>query len=113
MSRPVFVAVILEMSASGARHPLEIIWEDGTSYPVARSLYVGRRAARSAGSGECWICRIHGRDLPLYYSPLTGRWWMDGKGDPEPAPAAEAYRPVKDRGYKPASPCDNEKRRGG
>ena len=102
MSRPVFVSVILEMSASGARHPLEITWEDGSRYEITRSLYLGRRAARSAGSGECWLCRICSKNLPLYYSPLTGRWWMDGKGDPEPAPAAQPYKAVKDRGRKPA-----------
>ncbi|NLB28517.1 MAG: hypothetical protein GX819_06185 [Clostridiaceae bacterium] len=104
MSRPVFVSVLLEMSASGARHPLAITWEDGSRYEITRSLYVGRRAARSAGSGECWLCRIAGRDIALYYSPLSGRWWMDGKGDPEPAPAAEPYKRVKDRDYKPAGP---------
>ncbi|NLA70935.1 MAG: hypothetical protein GX850_00620 [Clostridiaceae bacterium] len=101
MSRPVFVCVLLEMGASGARHPLRITWEDGVYYEITHSNFVGRRAARSAGSGECWICRIADKDVPLYYSPLTGRWWMDGKGDGEPAPTPEPYRRVKDRNYTP------------
>jgi hypothetical protein len=101
MSRPVTVTVTLEMSAGGTRKPLEIIWEDGSVYEVVSSRYVGRRAALSAGSGECWICLINGQEVPLYYSPLNGRWWMDGKGDPEPAPAVEPYRRVKDRSYRP------------
>ncbi len=100
MSRPVPVTVILEMRASGTRHPLEIVWEDGRRYEITRSLYLGRKAARSAGSGECWLCLIQGRHVPLYYSPLTGCWWMDGKGQAEAPPAPQAYRPVKDRGHK-------------
>ncbi|HZK29111.1 MAG TPA: hypothetical protein VFD19_02715 [Clostridia bacterium] len=101
MSRPVFVSVLLEMTASGVRRPLGITWEDGVYYEITHAHYTGRRAARSAGSGECWICRIEGKDVPLYYSPLTGRWWMDGRGDGEPAPAPKPYQRVKDRDYKP------------
>ncbi len=104
MSRPVFVSVILEMKSSGVRRPLGIIRGDGRFLEIIAPRFIGRRAARSAGSGECWLCRINGRELPLYYSPLTGRWWMDGVGEPEPAPEAEPYRPVKDRDYKPPGP---------
>ncbi len=101
MSRPVPVAVLLEMRSSGVRKPLAIIWEDGMRYEITSSRYVGFRKARSAGSGECWICRIEGIDVPLYYCTLKGCWWMDGKGEPEPAPAPEVYRRVKNRDYKP------------
>lgn len=101
MSRPVFVTVFLETRPSGSRRPLKIIWEDGRPFEVSASRYVGRRAARSAGSGECWLCLIEGREVPLYYSPLTGRWWMDGKGDPPAPPSPSPYRPVKDRTYRP------------
>ncbi|HNZ62792.1 MAG TPA: hypothetical protein PKH23_00450 [Bacillota bacterium] len=101
MSRPVPVAVLLEMRASGIRKPLAVTWEDGTRYEITTSRYVGFQKAKSAGSGECWLCRIEGHDIPLYYCTLTGRWWMDGKGAPEPAPAPEAYRRVKDRAYRP------------
>lgn len=101
MSRPVFVSLILETRPSGLRHPLGVIWEDGRFFEITASRYVGRRAARSAGSGECWLCRIQGHEVPLYYSPLSGRWWMDGKGPPQPPPSPAPYRPVKDRSYKP------------
>ncbi len=101
MSRPVPVAVLLEMRSSGVRKPLAITWEDGTRYEITTSRYIGFRKARSAGSGECWICRIKGKDVLLYYCTLTGRWWMDGKGEPRPAPTPEAYRRVKNRDYKP------------
>lgn len=101
MSRPVFVSVRLEMTPSGTRRPLEVTWEDGRVFEITSSSYLGRRAARSAGSGECWLCRIGAQEVPLYFSPLTGRWWMDGKGDPEPPPRPQGYRRVKDRDYKP------------
>ncbi len=101
MSRPVPVAVLLEMRSSGLRRPLAITWEDGTRYEITMSRYLGLRKAKSAGSGECWMCRIEGIDVPLYLCQLTGRWWMDGKGDPEPAPTPERYKRVKDREYKP------------
>jgi hypothetical protein len=101
MSRPVPVAVLLEMRSSGVRNPLAITWEDGTRYEITASRFVGLRKARSAGSGECWICRIEGRDVPLYFCALTGRWWMDGKGESRSAPAPKPYRRVKNRDYKP------------
>ncbi len=101
MSRPVYVSLILEMKSTGIRRPLGITWEDGRFYEIIAPRFIGWRAARSAGSGECWLCRINGREVPLYYSPLTGRWWMDGRGEPDPPPKPEAYRPVKDRDYKP------------
>jgi len=104
VSRPVFVSVLLEMGACGIRRPLAFTWEDGSRYEVARSRYLGYRAARSAGAGECWLCRVEGREVPLYYSPLTRRWWMDGRGEAAKAPAAEPYRRVKDRGNKGSGP---------
>ncbi|MGI6157680.1 MAG: hypothetical protein ACOYH4_04325 [Saccharofermentanales bacterium] len=101
MSRRVYVGVTLEMDASGRRSPLAVTWEDNTTYEITHATYVGRRRAKSAGSGDCWMCRIGRHDVPLYYAPLTGRWWVDGKGDPEPAPKPTPYRRVKDRNYRP------------
>lgn len=101
MSRQVFVAVTVDISAEGVVCPLAIVWEDGIRYEITHTRNIGRRAAKSAGSGECWLCRISGQEVPLYYSPATGRWWMDGKGDPEQLPGQEPYRRVKDRAYRP------------
>ncbi|NLZ67332.1 MAG: hypothetical protein GX910_06780 [Clostridiaceae bacterium] len=78
MSRFVPVTVLLEMRASGVQRPLEIIGEDGTCYDVTASLYVGHRAARSSGSGECWLCRVDSRIIPIYHSTFSGQWWIDG-----------------------------------
>ncbi|MGI6616718.1 MAG: hypothetical protein ACOX36_01440 [Saccharofermentanales bacterium] len=78
MSRSVPVTVLLEMRSSGVQRPLKIIKDDGTHYDVTASRYVGHRAAKSSGSGECWLCRIEGQIIPLYYSTFSGRWWMDG-----------------------------------
>ncbi len=100
MSRPVVVSVILETSPSGLRRPLGVTWEDGRFFEITSSRFVGHRAARSAGSGQCWLCRIQGQEVPRYYSPLKGCWWMDGKGDPQPPPRPQPYRPVKDRTYR-------------
>ena len=102
MSRPVTVSVTLEMSASGVRKPLQIMWEDGRVFEVVSSRFVGRRAALSAGSGECWLCLINGQEVPLYHSPISGHWWMDGKGNPEAPPKPLPYRRVKDRDYNPS-----------
>ncbi len=104
MSRQVFVAVTLEVSVEGVVRPLAIVWEDGTRYEITRARPIGIRAAKSAGSGECWLCRISGQDANLYHSAADGRWWMDGKGDPEPLPEVKPYQRVKDRAYRPPGP---------
>lgn len=78
MSIRVEVRVIVEYDLDGQVQPMQIQWPDGRSFYVDRVLDVRMAPAKSGGSGIRYLCRIQGREVPLYYgfSPIgKGRVW--------------------------------------
>jgi len=83
MSKRVEVKVVVEFDLDGQIVPISIIWPDGRVFSVDRLLDVRMAPAKSGGSGMRFLCRIMGKEVPLYNGPdATGKrstWWCDGK----------------------------------
>lgn len=79
MTKRVFVKVLAECDLSGHVTPVRITWPDGREFEVDRLLSVGPGVAKSGGSGECYMCRIQHKVIPIYRDPVSGAFWCDGK----------------------------------
>lgn len=75
----VYVGVTVEFDEVGKMKPILIKWPDGREFEIDRLLSVKPGAARSGGSGIIYLCRILGKEVPLYYSEMERRWWCDGR----------------------------------
>ncbi len=79
MSKRIFVKVLAEYDLSGQITPLRITWPDGREFEIDRLLSVGPGVSKAGGSGDCYLCRIQHKEVPLYRHPVTGAWWADGR----------------------------------
>lgn len=83
MSKRVNVRVFVECGFDGELIPAKIIWPDGREFIIDKVLDVRNAPAKSGGAGLRFLCRIQGREVPLYYGVKpNGRgssWWCDGK----------------------------------
>jgi len=84
MSKKVIVKVLAEFSPDGQLVPLQITWPDGRVFLIDRVLDV-RQAAdiKGGGTGIRYLCRIQGREVPIFYGQNSnGRadvWWCCGE----------------------------------
>ena len=79
-----YVEVVAAFCESGL-YPLELIWEDGTHYPIEcaydlRPSY----SMRAGGQGDRYTIRIRGKERYLFfehspdrYTPALGRWFVE------------------------------------
>jgi len=80
----IIVKVLVDFSPDGEMTPVRITWPDGRVFPIDKVLDV-RQAADIAcgGNGLRYLCRIAGREVPLWYGYLPeikrDGWWMNGK----------------------------------
>jgi hypothetical protein len=81
MSKRVFVKVIIDVDTVGKITPIQLTWPDGREFPIDRVLDIRPAPAKSGGSGIRYLCRIQGREVPLYQDQIRGAWWCDGKED--------------------------------
>jgi len=79
VSKRIFVKVLAECVLYGNIVPIRITWPDGREFEVDRLLSVGPGVAKSGGSGECYVCRIQHREIPIYRDLVSGAFWADGK----------------------------------
>jgi hypothetical protein len=83
MNTKVYVKVLAEFSPAGDLIPFRITWPDGREFPIDRILSVGPGVSPSGGSGTRYLCRIQGREVPLYFGAASRMpndvWWCDGK----------------------------------
>lgn len=83
MSQRVPVRVLVECREDGKMVPMQITWPDGRVFAVDRLLDVRKAPAKSGGAGVRFLCRIQGREVPLYFgldnSGTREIWWCDGK----------------------------------
>lgn len=79
MSKRVFIKVLAEYNEYNQITPIRIIWPDGREYEVDRLLSVKPGVAKSGGSGECYMCRIQDKVIPIYQDWVSGAFWADGK----------------------------------
>lgn len=86
----VYVPVNVTFDADGRMHPTELLWEDGTVYPIDRVRSIAPRPAlKAGGQGDRYEVVIDGKTSYLYYehnpdpvSPLPGKWFAERK-DPD------------------------------
>jgi len=84
MPKRVIVRSLVDYSTDGDVTPLQITWPDGRVFPIDKILEV-RQAADIAcgGSGIRYLCRIAGREVPLWFGYLPeirkDGWWVDGE----------------------------------
>ncbi len=79
MSKMIYVKVLADFNEHGDITPVSITWPDGHVFPIDRVIEVHFAPAKSGGSGVRYLCRIMGREVPLYYNETTWQWWCDGK----------------------------------
>ena len=84
MSKKVVVKVLAEFSPDGQLVPMQITWPDGRVFSIDRVLDI-RQAAdiKCGGNGIRYLCRIQGREVPLYFGAddrgKVDVWWCDGR----------------------------------
>lgn len=83
MSQMVVVKVLVDFREDGRMVPVSLTWPDGRVFGIDRLLDVRNAPAKSGGAGLRFLCRIQGREVPLYYGlQKTGKdyvWWCDGR----------------------------------
>ncbi len=74
----VYVDVTVVFS-DGEMIPKSLIWEDGTRYEFDKVEKIGRRAnKRAGGCGICYLGRVNGISMHLYYEE-NNRWFVESK----------------------------------
>lgn len=75
-----YIEVEAHYDALGNITPLQIVWEDGRSFPVDRVLDVRRAASRKIGGGGLrFTVRILGQQRYLFFD--ENRWFVEGKSE--------------------------------
>ncbi|MGN0556649.1 MAG: hypothetical protein ACI4IV_02245 [Acutalibacteraceae bacterium] len=78
MFRKAYVQVTAVFDADGRITPEEIVWEDGTIYPIDRITGVCRAASlKAGGAGIRYTCRIGNKLTYLFLE--DNRWFVEAK----------------------------------
>ena len=74
----VYVAVEMLVCTDGSVRPQNIIWQDGTSYPIDRILHITPAASlKVGGRGIRYTAVINGKERQLFYE--DGRWFVEAR----------------------------------
>lgn len=72
------VGVIAKHDVLGKTTPLKIMWPDNRSFSVDRVIDVRMAGAMQAGGhGMRYTCRIHGKEVYLFYDDLNRQWFIE------------------------------------
>lgn len=75
----VYVGMYIFMSADGEVKPAELVWTDGSRYPITK--VTDRRIAPPAHVGGSMTVRfaveINGRDRVIYFEKFLKRWFVE------------------------------------
>jgi len=72
------VGVIAKHDMQGKVTPLKVIWPDSRQFSVDRIIDVRMAGAMKAGGhGTCYICRIHGKEVNLFFDSLNRQWFIE------------------------------------
>ena len=78
MRSKIFVEVTARFDTDGSLTPLDLVWEAGRRYPIARGLDVRRAASLQAGgAGVRYTVQIGRCRRFLYYD--RPQWFVEGK----------------------------------
>lgn len=72
-----YVKVITEIDQDGNKQPLSLVWLDGKTYKIEKSVKMGQKASRVGGSGVLYKCMIQGHVRDLYYE--IDRWFLESQ----------------------------------
>lgn len=62
----------------GGMRPLSVVWEDGRTFTVNKTLRIGREAAHTGAALPVrFLCVVEGKTRPLYFEPQAQRWFVE------------------------------------
>lgn len=74
--KKVYVTMIVKVMADGRKHPIQMIWEDGSSYEIDRVIHVIPAASlKVGGCGTRYTVIIEGKQRDIFDE--DGKWFVE------------------------------------